>query len=169
MRQVYENTSSDLLVLVPFGGIQYFRKHNFDLFGPPNSTELAWIGLYRLSYLAGGFFGLSTSISNKIHPEPLMHALSSCEGLVESNFNFIQSPLGVLWQTGMKFEMSWDQTFLNKPYPETVFTIKCNRFEGQRDIQDFCFTASRNFNIRKLLLYELYKYFFLRITLEILL
>ena len=46
---------------------------------------------------ADRFYGLQSRISNKIYSEPMMHALLSCEGPVESNFNFVSSPLSMLW------------------------------------------------------------------------
>ena len=59
------------------------------------------------------FHGLQSRISNKIYSEPQMHALSPCKGSVESFFNFIQNPLGVLckgfhyafWKTWIHYMM----------------------------------------------------------------
>ena len=51
-------------------------------------SRLNWPG--RLAY---GFYGLQPRISNKIHSEPLMHALSPWEVLVENFFNFIYGAL----------------------------------------------------------------------------
>ena len=39
-----------------------------------------------------------------------MHALSPREGPVESIFNFIQSPLGVLWQLSILGILVWKST-----------------------------------------------------------
>ena len=42
----------------------------------------------ELGCLAGRFYGLHSRISNKIYSEPLMHALSHCDGPAESFFQF---------------------------------------------------------------------------------
>ena len=41
-----------------------------------------------------------------MYSEPLVHALSPCEGPVESDFNLIQNPLGVLCKDVIKWEMN---------------------------------------------------------------
>ena len=56
--------------------------------------------------LGGEFYGLQFRISNKIHFEPLMHALSLCEGLVESLFNLILSQLG---KFAPQFQIKYDK------------------------------------------------------------
>ena len=61
-----------------------------------NLAESAKFWPYGRGYQAGLFYGLSSRILSKIYSEPLMYALSPCEGPVESNFNFIQSLLSVL-------------------------------------------------------------------------
>ena len=65
---------------------QRFKKY---FSGNPElkATHLAWIGLIRLSYLAGRFYGPKSRISRKVYSESLMNALSPCEVHVESNCN----------------------------------------------------------------------------------
>ena len=61
--------------------------------------KTALFGAFLLFYKVSVFSeGHKSRISNKIDSEPLKHALSSCKGPVESNFNFISIPLSVLWK-----------------------------------------------------------------------
>ena len=57
-------------------------SHRIYLLG--SLAKLAWIGLIQLTCLGGGFFGLQSSISNKIYSELLMYTLSPCKGPIES-------------------------------------------------------------------------------------
>ena len=52
---------------------------------------LACNGQIKLSCLADGFYGLQSRIPNKMYFDPLIHAVSPCECLIERFFNFIQS------------------------------------------------------------------------------
>ena len=51
--------------------------------------SLNWAKLARLpKYLANGFYGHTTTISDRLYSEPKMHALSFAS-VVESIFNFV--------------------------------------------------------------------------------
>ena len=71
--------------------IEGYRIHQLGSLTEPTEFGLNW-----LTCLAEGFYGLQSRGKNKIYHEPLMHALSPWEGLVEV-FPILLRVQGTMW------------------------------------------------------------------------